>query len=88
MCGKFLGANVLKQAQNYKWDLFKFSNEYSFQRCHGRVADYRLPSPLMVDAGFVYGNLGTELVGISSSILFLPIRNLSKENNQEILANE
>ena len=37
---------------------------------------------------FYLKNLDTELVGVSSSIAFIPIRKFSNESNKELLANE
>lgn len=41
-----------------------------------------------VSAGFVSKKWSTEQVGISSSIVFIPIRKLSDKNNEEMLAKE
>ena len=46
----------------------------------GRVADFRLPSHLT--EGFV-----SEKVGILARMVFVPARELSNKNSEEILAN-
>ena len=56
---KINGKMKFKQAQNYEHDRFKFSNKFSLPeicKMADRVADSWFSSPLMVKAGFVYGD--------------------------------